>query len=229
MSQTWMIISGKGGVGKSMITSALGIALARREMSCCCVDMDIGLRNLDMLLGMQNKVVYDVLDVAHKDCKLKYALISHALHSNLSLLPAAQLGDVSEMDAEDMARIVKKLKKRFGYVLLDAPAGIGRGVNNLLPSVDHEAVDTGLKYVNNDICYPSILVCGQLINAVLSGKYDLARTAVLISQTGGKNGGGARLTPEGKDLLERYDRFVKESREALDVVYARCFEGMGKA
>jgi len=137
MSQTWMIISGKGGVGKSMITSALGIALARREMSCCCVDMDIGLRNLDMLLGMQNKVVYDVLDVAHKDCKLKYALISHALHSNLSLLPAAQLGDVSEMDAEDMARIVKKLKKRFGYVLLDAPAGVGRGVDNMLPSVDH--------------------------------------------------------------------------------------------
>ena len=137
MSQTWMIISGKGGVGKSMITSALVVALARREMSCCCVDMDIGLRNLDMLLGMQNKVVYDVLDVAHKDCKLQYALISHALYSNLSLLPAAQLGDVNEMDAEDMARIVKKLKKRFGYVLLDAPAGVGRGVDNMLPSVDH--------------------------------------------------------------------------------------------
>lgn len=137
MSQTWMIISGKGGVGKSMITSALGIALANREMSCCCVDMDIGLRNLDMLLGMQNKVVYDVLDVAHKDCKLKYALISHAIHNNLTLLPASQLGDVSQMTAEDMQRIVKKLKKRVGYVLLDAPAGLGRGVDNLLPSVDH--------------------------------------------------------------------------------------------
>lgn len=137
MSQTWMIISGKGGVGKSMITSALGVALANREMSCCCVDTDIGLRNLDMLLGMQNKVVYDVLDVARKDCKLKYALIPHALYSNLSLLPAAQLGDVEQMDADDMLRIVKKLKKRVGYVLLDAPAGIGRGVENLLPSVDH--------------------------------------------------------------------------------------------
>jgi len=137
MSQTWMIISGKGGVGKSMLTSALGVALAKRDLSCCCVDMDIGLRNLDMLLGMQNKVVYDVLDVAHKDCKLKYALIPHALHSNLMLLPAAQLGDVNEMDADDMQRIVKKLKKRVGYVLLDAPAGIGRGVENLLPCVDH--------------------------------------------------------------------------------------------
>ena len=137
MSQTWMIISGKGGVGKSMITSALGVALARREMSCCCVDMDIGLRNLDMLLGMQNKVVYDVLDVAHKDCKLKYALIGHPQHPKLSLLPAAQLGEVDDMNAEDMERIVKKLKKRVGYVLLDAPAGIGRGVENLLPCVDH--------------------------------------------------------------------------------------------
>lgn len=137
MSQTWMIISGKGGVGKSMITSAVSIALARREMSCCCVDMDIGLRNLDMLLGMQNKVVYDVLDVAHKECKLKYALIGHPLHPQLSLLPAAQLGDVADMNAGDMERIVKKLKKRVGYVLLDAPAGLGRGIDNLLPSVDH--------------------------------------------------------------------------------------------
>ena len=137
MSQTWMIISGKGGVGKSMITSALGVALAERKMSCCCVDMDIGLRNLDMLLGMQNKVVYDVLDVAHKDCKLKYALISHPVHTHLNLLPAAQLGDVNDMNAGDMERIVKKLKKRVGYVLLDAPAGIGRGVENMLPCVDH--------------------------------------------------------------------------------------------
>ena len=137
MSQTWMIVSGKGGVGKSMITSAMGVALANRDMSCCCVDMDIGLRNLDMLLGMQNKVVYDVLDVANKDCKLKYAFIPHALHSSLSLLPAAQLGDVEQMDSDDMQRIVKKLKKRVGYVLLDAPAGIGRGVENLLPCVDH--------------------------------------------------------------------------------------------
>ena len=137
MSQAWMIVSGKGGVGKSMISSALGLALARREMSCCCVDTDIGLRSLDMLFNMQNKVVYDVLDVARKDCKLKYALIPHPLQSGLSLLPAAQLGDVEAMDADDMHRIVKKLKKRVAYVLMDAPAGIGRGVSNLLSSADH--------------------------------------------------------------------------------------------
>lgn len=137
MSQAWMIISGKGGVGKSMISSALGLALAKREMSCCCMDTDIGLRSLDMLFNMQNKVVYDVLDVARKDCKLKYALIPHPLQAGLSLLPAAQLGAVEDLDEEDVQRIVKKLKKRVAYVLMDAPAGIGRGVNNLLPSVDH--------------------------------------------------------------------------------------------
>ena len=105
MSQTWMIVSGKGGVGKSMLTSAMGIALAKRKMGCCCVDMDIGLRNLDMLLGMQNKVVYDVLDVARKDCKLKYALIEHPLHSHLSLLPASiSFGAVFMIIVDTVAR-----------------------------------------------------------------------------------------------------------------------------
>lgn len=142
MSQAWMIVSGKGGVGKSMVASALGVALAERKMLCCCVDADMGLRNLDMLLNMQNKVVYDVLDVANKDCKLKYALIHHTVHENLSLLPATQLGDAKALDAEDMTRIVKKLKKRVAYVFLDAPAGIGRGVRNLLPATDHTLLVT---------------------------------------------------------------------------------------
>ena len=142
MSQAWMIISGKGGVGKSMITSSLGISLAKRKLPCCCVDMDIGLRSLDMLLGMHNKVVYDVLDVARKDCKIKYALIQHMQHSDLSLLPAAQLGDISEMDGDDLARIIKKLKKRVPYVLLDAPAGVGKDLTKLLPCIDHAILVT---------------------------------------------------------------------------------------
>ena len=98
MSQAWMILSGKGGVGKTMLTSALGMSLAKRKQDCCCVDMDMGLRNLDMLLNMQNKVVYDVLDVARKDCKIKYALIHDNLHEGLSLLPAAQLGSAEELE-----------------------------------------------------------------------------------------------------------------------------------
>lgn len=137
MSQSWMILSGKGGVGKSAVASSLGLALAKRQLTCCCMDLDMGLRSLDMLLGMQNKVVYDVLDVARKDCKLKYALIQHAQYEALALLPAAQLGDVNRLTRDDMQRIVKKLKKRFGYVLLDAPAGMGPGIRNALDAVDH--------------------------------------------------------------------------------------------
>lgn len=137
MSQSWMILSGKGGVGKSVVTSSLGLALAKRQLSCCCMDLDIGLRSLDMLLGMQNKVVYDVLDVARKDCKLTYALIRHAQHETLALLPAAQLGEVDRLSQQDMERIIRKLKKRFGYVLLDAPAGIGSGIRRALEIVDH--------------------------------------------------------------------------------------------
>lgn len=142
MSQSWLIISGKGGVGKSMVTSSLSLALAKGGMKCCCVDADMGLRSLDMLFNMHNKVVYDALDVARKDCKVKFALIPHTLSENLSLLPASQLGDVSDMNASDMERIVRKLKKRAGYVFLDAPAGIGKGVKNLLPSVDHSILVT---------------------------------------------------------------------------------------
>jgi len=142
MSQSWMILSGKGGVGKSAVTSSLGLALAKRQLTCCCMDLDIGLRSLDMLLGMQNKVVYDVLDVARKDCKLKYALIQHAQHEALALLPAAQLGDVDRLSQQDLERIIRKLKKRFGYVLLDAPAGMGPGIRRALECADHTLLVT---------------------------------------------------------------------------------------
>ena len=142
MSQSWLIASGKGGVGKSMLAAALGVALSKHMLQCCCVDADIGLRNLDMLMGMQNKVVYDVLDVARKDCKLKYALVRHAQYETLSLLPAAQLGSVNDLDADDVERIVKKLKKRVAYVLLDAPAGVERGLMNLVPASDHTLLVT---------------------------------------------------------------------------------------
>jgi septum site-determining protein MinD len=136
MSQAWMIVSGKGGVGKSTITAALGIALARRQLQTVAVDTDIGLRSLDLLLGLQNRIIFDMVDVAHKDCKLRYALVPYAAAPALALLPAAQLGTSADMNAELMGRIVRKLKKRFSYVLMDAPAGLERGVTTTLESAD---------------------------------------------------------------------------------------------
>ncbi len=142
MSQSWLILSGKGGVGKTMLTASLGMALARKGLQCCCVDADIGLRDLDLLLGMENSVVFDMLDVARRDCKLKYALLRHHQLEELSLLPASQSGSSKDMDAETFAKIVNKLKKRAGYVLTDAPAGVERGVRNLLPASDYSILVT---------------------------------------------------------------------------------------
>lgn len=142
MSQAWTVLSGKGGVGKSTVSAALGMALARRRLPCCLVDADLGLRSLDMLMNLHSRVVYDVLDVARRDCKLKYALIRHTADGALWLLPAAQEGQGGDADRGDMERIVKKLKKRMAYVLLDAPAGLGPGVRALLPASDHALVVT---------------------------------------------------------------------------------------
>lgn len=142
MSQSWLILSGKGGVGKTMLTASLGIALAKKNLKCCCVDADIGLRDLDLLLGMENSVVFDMLDVARKDCKLKVALLQHHTLENLSLLPASQNGSSKDLDADTFERIVRKLKKRAGYVLIDAPAGLERGVKNLLPASDQSILVT---------------------------------------------------------------------------------------
>ncbi len=137
MSQSWMVASGKGGVGKSTVTAALAVALAQRQLPTVAVDMDIGLRSLDMLLGLHNSIVYDVVDVANKDCKLKYALVQHPQTPALSLLPASQLGTSDDLTPELLQRVVKKLKKRFSYVFLDAPAGLEHGVINALETTDH--------------------------------------------------------------------------------------------
>ena len=98
MSQSWLIASGKGGVGKSMVTAALGVALARKSMHCCCVDADLGLRDLDMVLGLQSRVVYDMMDVVRHDCKVRSALVSHTRYENLSLLPASQSARAKDLD-----------------------------------------------------------------------------------------------------------------------------------
>ena len=137
MSQAWIIASGKGGVGKSTVTAALAVALARRQLLTVAVDTDIGLRSLDMMLGLQNKIVFDMIDVANKECKLKYALVPYAAAPALSLLPASQLGTSADLNAELMGKIIRTLKKRFSYVLMDAPAGLERGVTNTLFHADH--------------------------------------------------------------------------------------------
>ncbi len=142
MSQSWLIASGKGGVGKTSITAALAIALAKRQLSTVTLDGDIGLRNLDIVLGLEGKIVFDVMDVTQKDCKLRSALVQDTRYPALSLLPASQMGKPSDLSPEMMERVVGKLRKRFTYVLMDSPAGLGKGFLNLVPAADHTLLIT---------------------------------------------------------------------------------------
>lgn len=130
MGNAWLIASGKGGVGKSTIASALGHALADSGALVCIVDADIGLRDQDAILGVENQVVYDVVDVADRACGLSQALIQ--VSERLELLPAAQFARVKDLDGKSFRRIVDRLKKDHDYVLIDCPAGIERGLRGAM-------------------------------------------------------------------------------------------------
>jgi septum site-determining protein MinD len=132
MMNTWILASGKGGVGKSTLAAALAVALVREGKKVAVMDMDIGLRSLDLHLGMENSVVYDVLDVVRGDCKLSQAVLRHLEMPELGLLPAGQLGKAEEIGMEQLQKILQKLQKRFDYILIDAPAGLTRGLETML-------------------------------------------------------------------------------------------------
>lgn len=141
MGQVWMIASGKGGVGKSTIAASLGTALARRGNKVCIVDADIGLRDQDAILGLQDSIVYDLLDVARKDCTLPQALVSPAGISNLTLLPAAQFSRAKELERKPFRKLLLLLQQSNDFVLIDCPAGIERGLRSLIcPLIDHTLI-----------------------------------------------------------------------------------------
>ena len=149
MSCVILIASGKGGVGKSTIASALGAALAYMGNDCCVVDADIGLRDQDAILGLENSVVYDLLDVTHKCCALQQALISPPDIPRLKLLPAAQFARVKELDPKAFKKLINKLRNSFQYVLIDCPAGMEQGLRTTLRC---EADRIFLVCTPDDIC-----------------------------------------------------------------------------
>ncbi len=137
MNNVWMIASGKGGVGKSTLAAALAVALARAGKKTAVVDMDLGLRSLDIHLGMENTVVFSVMDYVHGDCKLMQAVLMHLTIPGLGLLPASQLHSAEAISAEQFARILLKLQKRFDVVLVDAPAGLSRAIETILECAEN--------------------------------------------------------------------------------------------
>ena len=142
MSKVYVITSGKGGVGKTTTTANLGVGLALQDKRVVLVDADIGLRNLDVVMGLENRIVYDIVDVIEGNCRLKQALIKDKRYSGLSLLPAAQTKDKNSINPEQMQKLCDALRAEFDYVLIDCPAGIEQGFKNAIAGADKAIVVT---------------------------------------------------------------------------------------
>lgn len=136
MGEAIVITSGKGGVGKTTTTANLGTVLASLGKKVVVVDGDTGLRNLDVLMGLENRVVYTIVDVIEENCRLKQALIKDKRLPDLYLLPTAQTRDKTDVNKEDMLVITQMLKEEFDYVLIDCPAGIEQGFENSVIGAD---------------------------------------------------------------------------------------------
>ena len=134
--------SGKGGVGKTTAVANIAVALASSGARVCCVDGDIGLRNLDIVMGLENRIVYDIVDVVEGRCRLRQAMIRDKRYPELYLIPAAQTRDKSAVSPSDMVRLGDELRNEVDWVLIDSPAGIERGFRNAIAAADQVLVIT---------------------------------------------------------------------------------------
>lgn len=136
------VTSGKGGVGKTTVTANLAAALAQLGKRVICIDADIGLRNLDLILGVENRIVHDLVDVVEGRAKLQQAVIRHKAMPNLHVIPASQTRDKTAVSPSQMVKIVTDLRPDFDYVLIDSPAGIERGFRNAVAPADEVIIVT---------------------------------------------------------------------------------------
>lgn len=142
MAKVMVVTSGKGGVGKTTTTAALGAALAQTGANVAIVDFDVGLRNLDLVMGAERRVVFDLINVIQGDAKLSQALIRDKRIETLHLLPASQTRDKDALTDEGVAKVIDELKERFDYILCDSPAGIERGATHAMRHAETAIVVT---------------------------------------------------------------------------------------
>lgn len=202
MGVSIVITSGKGGVGKTTTTANIGTALAALGNKVVVIDGDTGLRNLDVLMGLENRIVYTIIDVIENRCRLKQALIKDKRYPSLCLLPTAQTKDKDDIRPQDMLNVVKSLKEEFDYVLIDSPAGIEQGFENSVIGADKAIV-----VVNPEIT--SVRDADRVI-----GKLDakgLENHAVIINRL------NYEMTQRG-DMLDISDIIETLSIELLGVV-----------
>lgn len=135
-----VVTSGKGGVGKTTATASIGAALALEGNRVAVIDMDIGLRNLDVVLGLENRIVFNIVDVVNKRCNLSQALIRDRRIENLFLVPASQSDNKDVLTTLGVQRVAKQLKNEFNYIIMDSPAGIEKGFENSVVAADEAIV-----------------------------------------------------------------------------------------
>jgi septum site-determining protein MinD len=142
LGEVIVVTSGKGGVGKTTTTASLGAALALRGQRVLVVDADIGLRNLDVILGLENRIVFNIVDVAKKICKPSQAIIKSKKSNNLYLLPASQTDDKDVVDEAEVRYVLEQFRREFHYILVDSPAGIEQGFRNACAGAESAIVVT---------------------------------------------------------------------------------------
>ena len=142
MSEVIVVTSGKGGVGKTTTTANVGSALSKIGYKVLLIDTDIGLRNLDVVMGLENRIVYHLVDVIEGKCKAQQAIIKDKNNPGLYLMPAAQTRDKTSVEPEQMKKMVDDLKADYDYVIIDCPAGIERGFKNAIAPADRAIVVT---------------------------------------------------------------------------------------
>ena len=142
MGEVIVVTSGKGGVGKTTTTANVGTGLAKLNKKVVLIDTDIGLRNLDVVMGLENRIVYNLVDVIEGNCKINQAFIKVKGYENFYLLPSAQTRDKTSVSPEQMKELTERLKESFDYVLIDCPAGIEQGFKNAISGATRALIIT---------------------------------------------------------------------------------------
>lgn len=186
MGEVIVVTSGKGGVGKTTITANLGAVLAKAGKKVVIVDMDLGLRSLDVIVGHENFIIYNLIDVISKKCTLDEVLIQDEKYENLFLLPSSQTKDPSCISLEEMKELCETLKEEFDYILLDSPSGIGKGFQNATTAADKAilVVTPDIPSVRDADCVSGLLSHSGLRDLLLilnRNRADLAQEGKIMA------------------------------------------------